>query len=136
MRIGMLVDVYKPHISGITNYIVLTKKILEDNGHDVFVFTFGDEDFEDDEPNIYRSPGLPLLDTGYYLSINYNKPARRILRTMDVAHVHHPFVSGNLALRFCKPRGIPIIFTNHTRYDLYAKSYLPGVPNVIGDTAI
>lgn len=136
MRIGMLVDVYKPHISGITNYIVLTKKILEDYGHEVFVFTFGNEDYEDDEPNIIRSPGLPLLDTGYYLSLNYNKPARALLRTMDIVHVHHPFVSGTLALRLCKPRGIPIVFTNHTRYDLYAQAYLPGVPNVIGETAL
>ena len=39
MRIGMLVDIYKPHISGVTNYVVFNKRVLELAGHEVFVFT-------------------------------------------------------------------------------------------------
>jgi 1,2-diacylglycerol 3-alpha-glucosyltransferase len=136
MRIGMMADVYKPHISGITNYITFNKSYLEKEGHEVFVFTFGDEDYPDDEERVIRSPGLPLLDTGYYISLRYSKRARRLVNTMDVVHVHHPFLSGSLALRYCRPRGIPIVFTNHTRYDLYAQAYLPGLPDVIGTTAI
>ena len=118
MRIGMMTDVYKPHISGITNYISLNKRFLEKEGHQVFIFTFSDEDYQDDESNVIRSPGLPLLDTGYFFNINYRREARALLRTMDVVHVHHPFLSGSLALRYCRPRGTPIVFTNHTRYDL------------------
>jgi 1,2-diacylglycerol 3-alpha-glucosyltransferase len=53
---------------------------------------------------------------------------------MDIVHVHHPFISGRLALWYCKPRGIPIVFTNHTRYDLYAKAYLPLLPAGVGET--
>lgn len=136
MRIGMMTDVYKPHISGITNYISLNKRFLEKEGHQVYIFTFSDEDYQDDEPNVIRSPGLPLLDTGYFFNFNYRREARAILRTMDVVHVHHPFLTGSLALRYCRPRGIPIVFTNHTRYDLYAKAYLPGLPEAIGDTAL
>jgi glycosyltransferase involved in cell wall biosynthesis len=52
---------------------------------------------------------------------------------MDLMHVHHPFTSGQLAIRYCKPEGIPLIFTNHTRYDLYAQAYLPAVPESLGD---
>ena len=136
MRIGMMADVYKPHISGITTYIALNKTTLEDQGHEVFVFTFGDEDHSDDEPNVIRSRGLPILDTGYYISLSYTRRARLLLNTMDVVHVHHPFLSGSMALRYCRPRGIPILFTNHTRYDLYAQAYLPIVPDVIGETAL
>ncbi|MEW5873012.1 MAG: glycosyltransferase [Chloroflexota bacterium] len=136
MRIGMMADVYKPHTSGITNYIALNKRYLEQQGHEVYVFTFGDEDYPDDEVNIVRSPGLPLMETGYYISLLYGRQARRLVSSMDVVHVHHPFLSGSLALRYCRPRGIPIIFTNHTRYDLYAQAYLPGVPEVIGETAL
>ncbi len=128
MRIGMLVDTYKPHVSGITNYIDLNKRHLEQAGHEVFVFTFGDLDYQDDEPHVIRSPGLPLADTGYYLSLSYSRAARKALQTMDVTHVHHPFLSGRLALRYCRPLEIPIIFTNHTRYDLYAQTYLPIMP--------
>jgi len=136
MRIGMMADVYKPHVSGITSYITFNKRYLESAGHEVFVFTFGDEDYPDDETNIIRSPGLPLLDTGYFISLRYGLKARQLLKTMDVVHVHHPFLSGSLALRFCRPRAIPLIFTNHTRYDLYAQAYLPVVADVIGVTAL
>lgn len=136
MRIGMMADVYKPHVSGITNYIALNKAYLEQQGHEVFVFTFGDEHYQDEEPNIIRSVGVPLLDTGYYLSLRYPKAARRLLQTMDVVHVHHPFLSGSLAIRYCKPYNVPIVFTNHTRYDLYAQAYLPALPEGVGDTAL
>jgi len=129
----MMTDVYKPHISGITNYISLNKHFLELVGHEVFVFTFGDIDYEDDESQIIRSSGFPIVDTGYYLSLRYNRQAKRLLQSMDLVHVHHPFLSGNLALRYCRPLHIPIIFTNHTRYDLYAHAYLPLLPEVISD---
>jgi len=136
MRIGMLADVYKPVISGVTNYISTNKEVLESLGHEVYVFTFGHEDFKDEEQRIIRSPGLPILETGFYLSIRYTKKAYQLLRRMDVVHVHHPFISGSLALRYLRPVGIPIVFTNHTRYDLYSQAYLPAMPNTISTAAL
>ena len=129
----MLADTYKPYVSGVTNVIDLSKRYLESQGHQVYVFTFGDVDYHDDELNVIRSPGLPLVDTGYFLNVRYNRQARNLLRTMDIVHVHHPFLSGRLAIWYCKPRGIPIVFTNHTRYDLYAQAYFPVLPEGIGD---
>lgn len=134
MRIGMIVDVYKPHVSGITNHVALNKRYFEAAGHEVYVFTLGDRDCEDDEPNVVRSPGLPLVDSDYYINTRYNLQAQRILRTMDVVHVHQPFISGRLALRYCQPRGIPIVYTNHTRYDLYAYTYFPILPESVSDS--
>lgn len=131
MRIGMMVDSYKPYISGITNYVEINKQYLEKAGHDVFVFTFGDLEYQDSEPNIIRSPGLQLADTGFYLSMRYSRQAKTLLQSMDIVHVHHPFLSGRLALRYCRPAKIPIIFTNHTRYDLYAQAYLPLMPEEV-----
>jgi len=133
MRIAMMADVYKPHVSGITNYIDLNKRYLEKAGHEVFVFTFGDQDYHDEEPRVIRSPGLPLVDTGYYLSFRHTVAAKKLLQTMDIVHVHHPFLSGRLALRYCEPLHIPTVFTNHTRYDLYAQAYFPIVPEEISD---
>lgn len=134
MRIGMMADTYKPHVSGITNYIELNKRTLEEAGHDVFVFTLGDTDYPDSERHVVRSPGLPLTDTGYYLSFQYSRKAKALLQTMDVVHVHHPFLSGRLALRYCRPLNIPVVFTNHTRYDIYAQTYLPGLPESVAET--
>ncbi|MEW6403308.1 MAG: glycosyltransferase [Chloroflexota bacterium] len=127
----MMADTYKPHMSGITNYIDLNKRYLEKAGHDVFVFTFGDLDYQDDELRVMRNPGLKLADTGFYLSLRYSRAAKKLLQTMDVVHVHHPFLSGRLALRYLRPLRIPVIFTNHTRYDLYAQAYLPMMPEEV-----
>ncbi len=126
-----MVDSYKPYISGITNYVEVNKQFLEKAGHEVFVFTFGDLDHADEEKNVVRSPGLPLADSGFYLSMRYSRQAKKILQTMDIAHVHHPFLSGRLALRYCRPANIPIVFTNHSRYDLYAQAYLPMMPEEV-----
>ena len=129
-----MADAYKPHVSGITNYIDLNKRYIEKAGHEVFVFTFGDQDYHDDELRVIRSPGLPIVNSGYYLSFSYNRAAKKLLQSMDIVHVHHPFLSGRLALHYCEPLRIPIIFTNHTRYDLYAQAYLPLLPDEISDS--
>jgi 1,2-diacylglycerol 3-alpha-glucosyltransferase len=131
MRIGMMADTYKPYVSGITNYIDLNKRVLEAEGHEVYVFTFGDLDYQDDEPRVVRNPGVALADTGYYLSLRYKTEHRKLLQTMNVAHVHHPFLSGRLALSYCRRAGIPIVFTNHTRYDLYAQARMPLMPTEV-----
>jgi 1,2-diacylglycerol 3-alpha-glucosyltransferase len=136
MKIGMMVDAYKPYISGVTNFIAINKEAMEKLGHEVYVFTFGYEDYQDDEPRVMRTTGLPVFATGFYISLRYNSQAVRLVRSMDVVHVHHPFISGTLALRYCRPRGIPIVFTNHTRYDLYAQVYAPMVPDAISETAL
>lgn len=124
-----MVDAYKPYISGVTNYVSLNKRALENAGHEVYVFTFGDPDYPDDEPRVIRSPALPLADTGFYLSLRHKTKHKKLLKTMDVVHVHHPFLSGRLALNYCRSANIPIVFTNHSRYDLLAQAYLPMMPD-------
>jgi len=136
MRIGMMADIYKPHVSGVTQYISLNKGYLEKLGHQVYVFTFSYEGYEDDELNVIRSPSIPVLDTGLYVGFRYPQQISKLLRTMDVVHVHHPFLSGSLALHYCRPRRIPIVFTNHTRYDLYAQAYLPVISDVVSAAAM
>ena len=128
MKIGMMADTYKPYISGVTNYIALNKQALEAAGHEVYVFTFGDLDYQDDEPRVIRSPGVPLADTGFYLSLRYKTRHKKLLQTMDVVHVHHPFLSGRLAISYCRSENIPIVYTNHTRFDLYAQARMPLMP--------
>jgi 1,2-diacylglycerol 3-alpha-glucosyltransferase len=135
MRIGMMADIYKTHVSGVTNSLTLSKHWLEKLGHEVFVFTFGDDEVIDTEKNVILTSGLQVVDTGFYLNLRYNKFARHLLYSMDIAHVHHPFVSGSLAMRYCVPRNIPIVFTNHSRYDLITQAYLPILPESISEAA-
>jgi glycosyltransferase involved in cell wall biosynthesis len=114
----------------------LNKRALERAGHEVYVFTFGEEDYVDDEPRVLRSPGLPLSDSGFYLSLRYKTRHKKLLQTMDVVHVHHPFLSGRLALNYCRSSRIPIVFTNHSRYDLLAQAYLPLMPDEVSHSLL
>ena len=136
MKIGMMADTYKPYVSGVTNYISLNKQSLEAAGHEVFVFTFGDLEYKDDEERVIRSPGLPLADTGFYLSLRYKTEHKKLLQTMDVVHVHHPFLSGRLAISYCRPAHIPIVYTNHTRFDLYAQARMPLMPEEVSHSLL
>ncbi len=128
MRIGMMTDAYRPHVSGVTSYIDLNRHALEKLGHDVYVFTFGDLEHSDNDPRVIRSPGVPLSDTGFYLSLRHSAEAKELIATMNIIHVHHPFMSGRLALIYGRKHRIPVVFTNHTRYDLYAQTRLPLMP--------
>lgn len=120
MRIGMVTACYKPVINGVTRMVSLYKQYLEQLGHEVTVFTLGEADPTGDEPGVVRSPGLPLGQTGYYFGVRYTRPAQDLLAQMDILHCHHLLMSVELAHRYAH---CPIVYTNHTRYDLYAAAY-------------
>ncbi len=118
MRIGMVTACYKPVVNGVTRMVSLYKKHLQAAGHEVTIFTLGDPD-PDDGPEVIRSPGLMLGDYGYYISARYSSKAQALLQEMDVVHCHHLFMSVEMAHRYGRS---PIVYTNHTRYDLYTGS--------------
>jgi glycosyltransferase involved in cell wall biosynthesis len=118
MRIGMVTACYKPVINGVTRMVSQYKEYLETAGHEVTIFTLGDAD-PNDEPGVVRSPGLMLGDYGYYLSMRYTNKAQALLQEMDIIHCHHLFMSVEMAHRYGRS---PIVYTNHTRYDLYTGS--------------
>lgn len=134
MRIGLLTDIYKPMLNGVTNFVSLHKRELERLGHEVWVFTPGNTDYQDDEPRVVRSKAIPLSDTGYYINLGYDRKTRQLLQEMDILHAQHPFLSGIIAIAIGRRYGIPVVFTNHTRYDLYAQHYLPLIPPSLSET--
>jgi 1,2-diacylglycerol 3-alpha-glucosyltransferase len=136
VRIGLLADVYKPFMSGVTYFVSQHKQALEALGHEVFVFTLGHVDYEDEESHVYRSPAIPVTETGYHFGFAYSRPARRQLRTMDLLHVQHPFISGMLAVTYGRRYGIPVIFTHHSRYDRVVPHYVPLVPGSVPEALL
>jgi glycosyltransferase involved in cell wall biosynthesis len=128
MRIGMFVDMYLPHVSGVTNHIRLYRAELERQGHEVTVFTYGNTDYRDLEPRVIRSPALPYGSTGWNVPVMLSREAEDALDHLDIAHAHHPFASCLAALRCRSRTGAPVVFTNHTRYDLYSDTYAAWIP--------
>lgn len=122
MRIGMVTACYKPVINGVTRMVSLYKQELEAQGHEVLVFTLGEPAPEGDEPGVVRSPAIPFGNDGYYISMRYTKEAQILLAEMEIIHCHHLFMSVEMAHRYGR---CPIVYTNHTRYDLYTGAYVP-----------
>lgn len=124
MKIGMVTACYKPVINGVTRMVALYTEHLRARGHEVTIFTLGDPDPAGDDPWVLRSPGAPLGRTGYYFAARYTREAQAALRQMEIVHCHHLVMSVELAHRYAE---CPILYTNHTRYDLYA-TYVAHVP--------
>lgn len=123
MRIGMVSATYDPTVvNGAVRMVTLYKEHLETLGHEVYIFTLGEPEESDDAARIIRSPGIRLGGYGYYISISYTREAQALLRQMDVVHCHHLLMSVELAHRYVQ---CPIVYTNHTRYDLYTGTYTP-----------
>lgn len=128
MRIGIFSEVYKPVVNGVVLSTEAFKQALERKGHEVFIFTSSHKDAdrkEDRKENIFRCPSIPIrLGYGYSFPTFFSREAKKIMRSCDVFHAMHPFSICKYGLKIAKRHSIPIAFTNHTRYDLYAH-YVP-----------
>ena len=122
MKIGMVTAVYKPVINGVTRMISQYKQCLDEQGHEVTIFTLGDPDPAGEEANVVRSPAIPIGDYGYQLGVRYTREARERVRLMDILHCHHLVFGVDFAHRYGRA---PVVLTNHTRHDLYTSAYLP-----------
>ena len=136
MRVALFTDVYRPVANGVVNHVALLKSYLETWGEQVWLFVPSGSDYTINEPNVMRIPGIPIADTGYHLSVALDHRSRELLQQMDIVHVHHPFISGSIGLFASTRYGIPLVFTSHTRYDLYVKQYLPLLPSALSETAL
>lgn len=123
MRIGMVSATYDATVvNGAVRMVTLYKEHLEALGHEVTIFTLGEPEESDPAARIVRSPGIRLGGYGYYISMSYTREAQALLRQMDIVHCHHLLMSVELAHRYVQ---CPIVYTNHTRYDLYTGTYTP-----------
>lgn len=122
MRIGLVTACYWPVVNGVTRMVDMYGAHLARAGHEVTIFTLGNSDCTEDSPTVIVSGALPLGRSGYYLGLCYSRLARSLLRQMDIVHCHHLLMGLEFAQRYSE---CPIVFTNHTRYDLYASAYAP-----------
>lgn len=124
----MVTACYKPVVNGVTRMVALYKQELEKLGHEVTVFTLGEPDPAGEEPGVVRSPAIPV-GPGYYFTMRYTREAQDLLAQMEIIHCHHLFMSVELAHRYGR---CPIVYTNHTRYDLYTGAYV-SIPQPAAD---
>ena len=120
MRIAMFTNNYKPYMGGVPISVDHLAKALRELGHEVYVFAPTYKEQEEEE-YVVRYPSFPISVVGApipnVLTGLFEKKIKEL--SIDVIHVHHPALVGNVAIYLRKKYGIPVIFTYHTRYEAY-----------------
>ena len=108
MRIAMFTNNYKPYIGGVPVSIEHLAEALRRRGHTVYIFAPTYED-QVEEPYVIRYPSFPIKVAGApvpnVLTGIFIKKVREL--NIDVIHVHHPAIVGNVALSIRKKLGVP-----------------------------
>ncbi len=130
MRIGIFTNNYLPIISGVTESIESFRKELETRGHEIFIFVPNFPGYKDENPNVFRYPSINYkYKTPFPIAITFGGGVLKKVKELklDIIHSQHPFNVGQSALKIAKKLNLPIIFTNHCRYDIYTH-FIPLIP--------
>lgn len=130
MRIAMFTNNYKPYIGGVPVSIEHLSDALREQGHQVWVFAPSYKD-QEEEPYVVRYPSFPVSVVGAPVPNILTKLFERKVKELgiDVIHVHHPAIVGNVALMLKRKLHIPVVFTYHTRYEEYLH-YIAGLKKI------
>ena len=133
MRIGIFTNIYLPIVSGVVTIIENYRQELERQGHQVFIFAAENRGYKDENPRVFRFKSIDLnYKISYPLPIISSPRISRIIKkiNLDIAHTQHFFVCGQIAWYHAKKFNIPLVFTQHTRYEYYTH-YVPYLPKEI-----
>lgn len=122
MRIAMMTNNYKPFIGGVPISIERLAEGLKILRHEVFIFAPAYGNMEDEDNVIrYKSFKGRALQGGIVIPNMFDPKIERKFKRMniDIIHVHHPMLIGNVALHLGKKYNVPVTFTYHTRYEQY-----------------
>ena len=130
MRIAMMTNNYKPVIGGVPISIERLAQGLRRLGHTVYIFAPDCGDNGPDDPFVIRchtfekrlTGGFPVVNM---LALGIEERFRSLC--FDIIHVHHPMIMGQVALYFREKYQIPVVFTYHTRYEMYLHYFKPYV---------
>ncbi len=126
LRVGLFTEVYHPVVNGVVTAVDTLRAYLTELGHEVTVFTPRHPEARYDA-GVVRIPSLPLpTQSDYRLTVpvlRRSEIARRVAQ-LDVLHLHSPFVTGWMGLRYARRYGHPTVYTYHTQLEAYAH-YVP-----------
>ena len=129
MRIALMTNNYKPIVAGVPVSIERLARGLEELGHEVTVFAPTYREQQDME-NVFRyATCMNHFIGGIVLPNPFDIRIEREFRehSYDIIHVHHPMLIGRMAVHLSRKYHIPLVFTYHTRYEQYVRSYTKGI---------
>lgn len=122
MKILMFTNTYTPHVGGVARSVSELAAGLRRAGEEVLVIAPEFENMPENEADVVRIPAVQNF-AGSDFSVPLPLP-RNLASTIedfapDIIHSHHPFLLGDTALRAASTVDVPVVFTHHTRYELY-----------------
>lgn len=131
MNIGLFTDTYFPQLSGVATSIQTLKNALEQQGHNVFIFTTTDPHIGKGvvEPNVFRFSSVPFVSfTDRRIAFRGFFEATKVAREvqLDVVHTQTEFALGLIGKYVAHQLRIPAIHTYHTMYEDYLHYVLNG----------
>jgi glycosyltransferase involved in cell wall biosynthesis len=127
MQIAYFTNTYLPVVNGVVQAVHTFRRILSQQGHNVFIFAQDGRGYQDKEPFVFRFPAITLpMHPNYPITLPISQKINRLLSTLklDVMHSHHPFLLGAIAAKKASELDVPLVFTYHTRYQEYSH-YVP-----------
>ena len=127
MNILMVTNTFTPHVGGVAKSVAAFTEAYRQLGHRVLVIAPEFENMPEDETDVIRVPAIQNFNgsdfsvrlpiPGYvFASLDEFRP--------DIVHSHHPFLLGDTALLIAASFDVPLVFTHHTRHELYTH-YVP-----------
>ncbi|MBV9718447.1 MAG: glycosyltransferase [Candidatus Eremiobacteraeota bacterium] len=127
LRIGFFTEIYRPVVNGVVASVDALADGLRRRGHEVYCFAPHIPGYPEPDGPVFRMPSLPLpIRTPYRLTLPLvsRRNLNRVIKRLSLVHVHSPFVTGWMGLRYARRYGMPLVFTYHTQLEAYAH-YVP-----------
>ncbi len=126
LRVGLFTEIYRPVVNGVVASVETLAQGLQRAGHEVFCFAPKMAGATGSERRIVRIPSLPLPATPYRLTLPLisRRDVKSVIERLSVVHVHSPFITGWMGMRYARRYGMPLIYTYHTQLEAYAH-YVP-----------
>jgi len=131
LRIGFFTEIYRPVVNGVVASVEGLAQGLRARGNEVYCFAPRMPGYNDEESPVFRMPSLPLpTSTPYRLTLPLvsRRNVNNIIKRLSLVHVHSPFVTGWMGMRYARRYGMPLVYTYHTQLEAYAH-YFPFEPH-------
>jgi len=126
LNIAVFTDTYLPQVNGVVRSIETFRHQLERRGHTVYIFAPSMSAKSKREGNVFRFRAAPYaFQPEYRFALPFS---RQLLRDfpelqIDVVHAQTPISLGVVGSWVAKIKRVPLVFTYHTLYAEYIKTY-------------
>ena len=126
MRIAMVTDSYYPTKDGVVTSVAITKRALEEKGHEVFIVAPDPGEKDRIDGVIYIGSIKFRSYAGYFIPIMPSKTLRKLEKLkIDVIHIHGVAVMALRGHVYSNQLNVPVVMTFHTMVGDVLKFYSP-----------